>query len=177
MNSNGLMLYKLIILYMLDRVDFPLTNAQLSQFIIDKGYTTYFNLQESINQLITDGFISSTTIRNTSHYQSTPKGREALAFFENKLSEGIKQDILSFFNAEKINLKNEVELLADYYPTSRGEYTVICTINDRGDTVLELKMNVPSKDQAIAICDAWPEKSTSTYQYLLKNLWFEESKP
>lgn len=175
MTSNGLVLYKLIILYMLDRVDFPLTNAQLSQFIIDRGYTNFFNLQESLHQLIDDGFISSTMIRNTSHYQSTPEGREALAFFENKLSEGIKQDILTFFNEEKINMKNEMELQADYYPTSRGEYTVVCTINDRSDTVLELKMNVPSKNQAIAICDAWPEKSTSTYQYLLKNLWFEES--
>lgn len=175
MTSNGLVLYKLIILYMLDRVDFPLTNAQLSQFIIDRGYTNFFNLQESLHQLIDDGFISSTMIRNTSHYQSTPEGREALAFFENKLSEGIKQDILTFFDEEKINMKNEMELQADYYPTSRGEYTVVCTINDRSDTVLELKMNVPSKSQAIAICDAWPEKSTSTYQYLLKNLWFEES--
>ncbi len=175
MNSNGLVLYKLIILYMLDRVDFPLTNAQLSQFILERGYTNYFNLQESINQLIDDGFITATMIRNTSHYQSTPEGREALAFLENRLSDAIKQDILNFFNQEKINLKNEVEILADYYPTSKGEYTVTCTINDRGDTVLELKMNVPSKDQAIAICDAWPEKSTTTYQYLLKNLWFEQS--
>ncbi len=175
MTSNGLILYKLIILYMLDRVDFPLTNAQLSQFIIDRGYTNFFNLQEALHQLIDDGFISSTMIRNTSHYQSTPEGREALAFFENKLSEGIKQDILKFFEEEKINLKNEVELQADYYPTSRGEYTVVCTINDRSDTVLELKMNVTSKSQAIAICDAWPEKSTATYQYLLQNLWFEES--
>ncbi len=175
MNSNGLVLYKLIILYMLDRVDFPLTNAQLSQFILERGYTNYFNLQESINQLIGDGFISATMIRNTSHYQSTPEGREALAFLENRLSDAIKKDILSFFNQEKINLKNEVEILADYYPTSKGEYAVTCTINDRGDTVLELKMNVPTKDQAIAICDAWPEKSTTTYQYLLKNLWFEQS--
>ncbi len=175
MNTNGLFLYKLIILYMLDRVDFPLTNAQLSQFIINRGYTDYFNLQEAINQLLNDEFISSTIIRNTSHYQSTPAGREALAFFENKLSEGIKQDIMNFFSEEKINLKNEMEILADYFLTSKGEYTVICTINDRGDTVLELKMNVISKDQAIAICDAWPEKSTATYQYLLKNLWFEES--
>ena len=35
-------LYKLIVLYMLDRVDFPLTTSQISEFILDKGYTTYF---------------------------------------------------------------------------------------------------------------------------------------
>ena len=44
MSDNRLTLYKLIILFMLDRVDFPLTTSQLSQFILDKGYTNYFNL-------------------------------------------------------------------------------------------------------------------------------------
>ena len=43
MSDNRLTLYKLIILFMLDRVDFPLTTSQLSQFILDKGYTNYFN--------------------------------------------------------------------------------------------------------------------------------------
>ena len=37
-------LYKLIILYMLNKVDFPLTNSQISEFILDEGYTTYFKL-------------------------------------------------------------------------------------------------------------------------------------
>ena len=52
MTSEGLVLYKLMILYMLDRVDFPLTGSQISQFILDKGYTTYFNLQIALNELI-----------------------------------------------------------------------------------------------------------------------------
>ena len=35
-------LYKLMILYMLNKVNFPLTNSQLTQFFLDKEYTTYF---------------------------------------------------------------------------------------------------------------------------------------
>lgn len=33
--SEPLTLYKLIILYMLEKVDFPLTNAQISGFVLD----------------------------------------------------------------------------------------------------------------------------------------------
>ena len=47
--SEPFTLYKLIILYMLDKVDFPLTNAQISGFILDKGYTTYFKLQQALS--------------------------------------------------------------------------------------------------------------------------------
>ena len=36
--DKPLKLYKLIILYILNRVDFPLTNAQISEFILEEGY-------------------------------------------------------------------------------------------------------------------------------------------
>ncbi len=42
--AQPLTLYKLIVLYMLDRVDFPLSTSQISEFVLDKGYTTYFKL-------------------------------------------------------------------------------------------------------------------------------------
>ena len=43
--SQGFLeLYKLIVLYMLNRVDFPLTQAQISEFILNKGYTGYLPL-------------------------------------------------------------------------------------------------------------------------------------
>ena len=45
-------LYKLIVLYMLEKVDFPLTTSQISEFILDKGYTTYFNLQETLSETL-----------------------------------------------------------------------------------------------------------------------------
>ena len=49
--SETFTLYKLIILYMLNKVDFPLTTSQISEFVLDKGYTTYVKLQEAISEL------------------------------------------------------------------------------------------------------------------------------
>ena len=37
-------LYKLIILYMLNKVDFTLTTSQISEFVPDKGYTSNHKL-------------------------------------------------------------------------------------------------------------------------------------
>ena len=61
-------LYKLIVLYMLDKVDFPLTTSQISEFILDKGYTTYFRLQETLSEL-TDSTFSAIRF----HPKSVPK--------------------------------------------------------------------------------------------------------
>ena len=53
--AEAFTLYKLIILYMLDKVDFPLTNSQISEFVLDKGYTDYFKLQQALSELADGG--------------------------------------------------------------------------------------------------------------------------
>ena len=77
--SEPLTLYKLIILYMLEKVDFPLTNAQISGFVLDKGYTTYFHLQQAISELIDSELIESKTIRNSSYFEITAQGKQTLS--------------------------------------------------------------------------------------------------
>ena len=41
MIESSFTLYKLIILYMLQNVNFPLSNTQISDFILEKEYTNY----------------------------------------------------------------------------------------------------------------------------------------
>ncbi|MBO6166034.1 MAG: DUF4364 family protein [Eubacterium sp.] len=172
MYMEGLMLYKLIILYMLDRIDeYTLTNSRITSFILDKGYTNLFNIHESLSELIDEGFISVSIIRDTKHYKITNLGEEALLYFENRLSNSIKQEILDYFKAEKINLKNESEIYADFYYNDNQEYTVECVIKERRDTLIDLKLNVTSKTLARSICDNWRAKSTDVYQYLINELW------
>ena len=171
MSDNHLTLYKLIILFMLDRVDFPLTTSQLSQFILDKGYTNYFNFQQALSELEDAGFIRSELIRNTTQFHLTDDGKEALDLFDYKISSAIKDDVYAYFEAEKINLRNEVEIFATYYPAKRNEYTVQCTILEHSETLLDIKLNVPTLDQATMICDTWQEKSNTIYDYLVHQLW------
>ena len=83
-------LYKLIILYMLDRVDFPLTNSQISSFLLDRGYTNYFTLQQAFSELEEASLVISQTIRNTTQFQLTKSGREALGYFCDRIPHTIQ---------------------------------------------------------------------------------------
>ena len=55
MVQEPLTLYKLIILYMLNRVNFKLTYSQISSFILEKEYTNYITLQQVISDLQDSG--------------------------------------------------------------------------------------------------------------------------
>ncbi len=171
MGAESIVLYKLIVLYMLDRVNFTLTNSQISDFILEKGYTNYFTLQEAINGLIDSDFVYVSTIRGASHYKITDKGEEALSMFENRIPYAIKQDILDFFEKQQINLRKETEVQSDYYLNDANEYTVSCVINDRNEPLLDIKFSVPTQAVAVTICDNWRLKSTEVYDLLVNQLW------
>lgn len=50
-------LYKMIILYMLEKVSFPLSNSQITNFFLDREYTTYFHVQQTIHDLMESNLI------------------------------------------------------------------------------------------------------------------------
>ena len=37
-------MYRVMILYMLNQVEYPLTNTQITNFILEKEYTNYFSM-------------------------------------------------------------------------------------------------------------------------------------
>ena len=54
---------------MLDKVDFPLTNTQISDFFLEQEYTDYFRVQQVLNDLADSGLIrTESTHSNTQYY-------------------------------------------------------------------------------------------------------------
>ncbi|MCI9437807.1 MAG: DUF4364 family protein [Lachnospiraceae bacterium] len=172
MLQDPLTLYKLIVLYMLDRVTFPLTNAQVSDFILEREYTTYLTLQQVLNELTDAKMVTSQTILNRTHLSITPEGRETLQFFQNRINHGIKKDIDTYFRKNEYVLRNEASVLSDYYyMAATGEYEVHLVAKDRGLNLVDLKMAIPTEDLSRKICDNWQKKTQEIYQYLTKQLF------
>lgn len=170
MQTDTLTLYKLIILYILDKVDFPLTNSQLSDFILEKEYTNYFNIQQAISELTEQELVTVSTIRHSSYYRITETGKETLTFFNNKISDAIKDDILEYLRNNKYALREEVSNIADYYEEKMNEFVVRCQVKEQGSSIIDLSLIVPTEDAAIAICNNWRKNSQEVYSYLMKTL-------
>lgn len=163
-------LYKLIILYMLKKIDFSLTNSQISSFILEQGYTTYFTLQSVLSELIESGLIHQETIQNSSFYTITPEGEETIGFFENKISQSIRDDIDHYLKENKMQLRNEVSVIADYYRNTAGEIAVRCQVKEKHSDLIDLTVTVPDEVQAKAICSQWQKKCQTIYEYIMKEL-------
>lgn len=168
--SETFTLYKLIILYMLEKVDFPLTNGQISEFILDKGYTNYFKLQQTLSEMVEAHFIHEEITHSRTLYHLTEEGRETIQFFSNKLSAAIRDDIDSFFFEHQYELKNEVSVKADYFPNANQEFSVRCQVIENNTSLVDLTLTVPTEHEAEIIANNWRHKSEEIYALLMKNL-------
>lgn len=155
---------------MLQQVNFPLTNAQLSNFFLEHDYTTYFTLQQALNELLDAGLIKKETIRNSSRYEITREGTDTLEFFGDKIPAAIIQDIDQYLKENKVRLRNEVGVTSDFYKSSSHDFIVHCEVKEGKSPLIELNLTVPDKEQAEYMCEKWKEKSQEIYAFAMKAL-------
>ena len=161
MNTDSTTLYKLMILYMLSKVNFPLSNVQISTFMLDN---------ETINSLVEDSFIQQMNYRNSTQYKLTQEGEDTVAFFYTKISPAIREDIDSYLARNKYELKSEVGTTSDYYRTTNGTYIAHLLVKEGDSTLIELNLGVPLEDQAKDMCDKWKDSSQDIYDFIMHRL-------
>ena len=170
-NANDLRLYKLIILYMLNKVEFPLSNAQISDFILDKDYTDYFHIQQALSELSDASFLTTETRRNSSFLRITDAGREVLDFCKNEISDKIKDEIDEYLKKHNYQFREEASNIATYYQSSKpNEYIAHCLVKEGDSNLIELNLAVSSEKEAEIICNHWKEKSQEIYAYTIQTL-------
>ena len=155
---------------MLSKVDFPLTNAQISDFILTKEYTNYFTLQQVISELVETELVEEHTVRNSTYYHVTEKGKETLNFFGHMVSVAIHDDMDKYFKDNAIALRDEMSVKADYFENNHEEYTVRLRVMEKDAAVIDLSLSVPTEGQANSICDNWKKKNQKLYAYLMQEL-------
>lgn len=156
---------------MLDRVTFPLTKAQVGNFILERDYTNFLTLQQVIAELIDADLVEARSNRNRTHLVITDEGRETLSYFENRINNSIKEEINTFFNDNEMEMRNEVSILSDYYKAVSGEYEAHLLAKEKDVKIVEITLSVPDEDTASAICANWQKKNQDIYQYIIGQLF------
>ena len=160
-------IYKLTILNMLDKVDFPLSNTQLTDFFLEHEYTDYFRVQQVISDLLDAELIRTESTHNNTHYYITAAGKETLNLLKDKISDAIELDIINYFAENKLELRNDNSIIADYYRTHNRDFAVRCQYRQKDTNLIDLTLSVKTKEQAEAICNNWKKQNEDVYMYLM----------
>lgn len=163
-------LYKLILLYLLNRVEIPLTNGQICAFVAEEQYTDYFTVQETLADMVETKLLEPEIVRNSTFYHLTESGKETLSYFKDEISTAIRKDIEAYLKENKMKLRNENAVLADYNNLEEGGFLVKLQIKEKESFIVDMSLTVQEERRAIMMCDNWKKKSSEIYRQLMKEL-------
>ena len=155
---------------MLDKVSTPLTSQIISDYILEKGYTNYFNITKAFSELLETDLIHAENTYHSSHYQLTNTGKETIDLFYGRLSPEIRNEIHVYLEENHLDILDKMSTFTDYRRTENGEYLASCSIKENGIPLFELSLRVSSEDEAAGVCNQFVEKQQDIFTYLTKEL-------
>lgn len=170
MNQEPFTLYKLIVLYILNQVTFPLSTAQISDLVLEKEYTGFLTLQQAIHELTQAGLVRADSMLNRTLLQLTDEGRKTLSYFENRISHAIRNEIRDYLKEHKLEMRNESSIRGNYYKTTNGEFEVSLEAVDKDVTLVAIRLSVPTEELAVSACGNWQKRNQEIYRYLTSEL-------
>ncbi len=168
--KQTLPLYKLMILYFLDKARRAVSNAMLSGFFLEREYVNYFNLQQSLAQLHEDNLVQVEHTYNTTYYSITASGTQTVGFFGDDVSSQIKKDIDQYLLDNQYELATATSIKADYTRQDAHSYLAFCSISEREKLLFEIKLSVPDEETARMVCENFKQNSETLYQSLFEQL-------
>lgn len=167
LNHEDFTINKLIILYLLAQVKLPLSVSQMTQIILERGYTDYFSLQQYLTELEESHFIHISKQNNISYFEINEQGLQTLEFFHSRIPSFIRNELDTFIKSNWRKLKSELDIFSEYTPTHENEYIVHCKATENDSILIDLSINVGSKKQAIELCNNWKENASNLYGEIL----------
>ncbi|HOQ37055.1 MAG TPA: DUF4364 family protein [Acetivibrio sp.] len=161
---------KLILLYIIDKVNIQISNLQITKIILENKFMNYFMLQQLLNELCSQNYLSCKIADNKAFYDITPSGKQALGYFTGHIPAGIKSFIDNNITNIRNNIRNETFISADYFSENENDYVVSCQVREDNFSLINLKVTVGTKNDARRICENWKKNSQTIYSEIIESL-------
>lgn len=162
---------KLIILYLIDKMDIPLSGSQISQFALEENIMNYFALRECLVEMEQINYLEVQNENNILRYFITETGSQTLDFFDKHIPQDIREKINNYILENRKSIKKDYETTANYFKDiDSNDYTVKCGIYEDDSLLMEINLSVVSREQAKLICSNWKNNINTLYGNILQQL-------
>ncbi|MBO4937216.1 MAG: DUF4364 family protein [Clostridia bacterium] len=165
---------KLILLYVLDKMEIPLTENSILEICCSyNNWINYMDLKDILYQLLETKLVyRPNTQNNEERYNITYNGRTCLSQFYTRIPASMRDAISDFAKNKKMHYKRTQEYVGRYYKNIDGSYTVNLRIVEphTTDSYFNLEFKVPTRASAINTCKKWRETAASVYEQIYSKL-------
>ena len=169
-DSETLAENKVLILYILNKVNKPITNDSLYKLVLSALDINYFYFQQFLLDLIQNKYIVHFQKETGGVYEITESGKNTLALTMDLLPGIIKLKADMNLKKELEIAEEEYSVVAEYTPRSENYFIVFFKIIENSETIFEVKTFAGSRENAKEIVDNWKENAESIYPEILRIL-------
>ncbi len=175
MEENKSTINKLILLFVLDKMEIPLTENSIVEICTagTEPWINYMEYREIKAELIDAGFIYKTNEgQNEDRYNITYEGRNCLSHFYTKIPYNLREEITNWTKDNRMHFKRSQEYVGDYSKNDDGSYTLTLKIRAPliSQPMLEIKLKAPTRQSAIEACKKWKDKAPGVYETIYETL-------
>ncbi len=166
---NDVVDVKILVLYILNYAGTPLTRDNIVKIGLEGGTVQYFDLIQSIDEMLITGLIDITSTETPDILRITEMGRQTLVLFENNLPYSVRRKNQSALLKMLSDIERQQSIKAEVIKKKNG-YEAVCTLLDGEDILLEYRLFVPTQIQAQMIVDQFKTDPTDKYKNILSFL-------
>lgn len=169
-SSQQLAEKKLLLLYIFQQLEVPVSHSQLTDFVLENELMNYFMFQQFLAELKESGFITEEDENQLQRFCITEKGINTLKYFINRLSKQQLEKMDQLLSIQKSQMVKNAEVTADYVKLEENDVLVTLKVIEREVPLINISLNVPNTKQAKIICDNWKNKTQQIYGSLISML-------
>ncbi|MDR1663433.1 MAG: DUF4364 family protein [Clostridiales bacterium] len=167
---------KLLLLYLIRKMELSLSRSQITEYVRQAEYMDYYTLQQTLAEMVEGGYLEMQQEDNATRYSITGDGQQTLEYFEKHIPLSVRTKINNFVRDNRRNIKREYENTASYFPNNEnGDYTVKCGVYEDERVLMELVVTVDTRDQAKQIQTNWKTNAKFLYGRLMGALFTSPS--
>ena len=165
---------KILILYILNKIGKPVTNAELLNVVTSLTDMNYFYFQQFLLDLIDSKYVEHYSNGCDMVYKLSKKGSETLKLTIDIIP-GIRKLRIDTNIKENVSeVEEALSVTAEFLPLNETDYSVKCKVVENSITMFEITVFAGTREQAKAIADNWKANATEIYPQMLDLLVAKE---
>ncbi len=157
---NDMLDVKILILYVMDRVIYPVDTKTLYELCLQDDRLSYFDVMQAIPEMVESGHIEA----RDEGYVITEKGRSAAAITTDSLAYPVKKRAgraIERFNRE---IRRENFIRTEILEQPGGEALAVMHLDDELGNLITIEYACPSARQAAFLTNAFRGRADRIYQ-------------
>lgn len=170
MAESDNMSIKLMILYIMKRVTFPMSNAELWSYFSTKETISEEVFRETVASMEESNLIRGEVLNGVLRYDLMKEGDSALFYFQKSISKETIESLEDYVSASRFRLRNETGVSTSYDKTEEGEYCVQLKVREGKTVLFEMRLAVPTEEQAAILAAHLEENAQKIYADVMRKV-------